>query len=86
MKYRRACAVESAAKTNPDRDVFVIFVSPVGYPDDELSPTFDGLQSYPNIHLRNLNFPKLMENTPVEKWCVQLKKISTNRLFVSINE
>lgn len=77
MEFRWACAIESAALANMNRDVFVIFVAPVGYPQNktELSPVLRALSSYPNIYLRNVHLPSIVTKTPVEKWCVQLKKI-----------
>lgn len=74
---RQACAIESAAKWNPTRDIFVIFASKVGFSDDFESPIIDALRSYPNIHLRNLNFATYIAGTPMEQW------FYTDQLFLS---
>lgn len=68
--FRQVCNIESASRENPNRDVFIVFVSPVGFPEDEsdLSPLLQVLQSYPNIYLRNSYLPKLVEDTPVKNW------------------
>lgn len=86
--YRQACAVESAAKQNPNRDVFLLFVTPVGYPKNrnELSPILNQLQSYPNIMLRNLNLPKFVKGTPVEKWLMNGDLFSSKYLQVHVSD
>lgn len=66
---RQACSIESAAKWNPDRDVFVIFTAPVGFiPNETTSLIFKVLESYPNIHFRNLNLVNYSIGTPGEDW------------------
>lgn len=73
-------AIESAALTNSNRDVFVLFVTPVGRATNASmeSKLLSVLQSYPNVFLRNLNMPKYVKNTPVEDW------FYTGKLFTSI--
>lgn len=80
LSGRQACAIESAAKLNPTRDVFVLFAAPVGFLNEtheSLSPIFRALISYPNIHFRTLNLWTYGLNTPLEKL------ISNNELFMS---
>lgn len=74
---RQACAIESAAKWNPNHDVFVLFASKVGFPDVFDSPLIAALQSYPNIYFRNLNFTEYSAATPMEDW------LRTDQLFLS---
>lgn len=74
---RQACAIESAAKWNPNRDVFVIFASKVGLPDIFDSPLIDALKSYPNVYFRNMNFTNYSAATPMEEW------FRTDELFLS---
>lgn len=71
---RQACAIEAAALHNPDRDVFVLFASPVGFPINQ-SDAFDWaksvsaniklLRTMANVHLRNVNVSALALNTPI---------------------
>lgn len=77
---RQSCAIESAAKSNPDWDVFVLFASPRGvYNDSSIPPPIliERLQSYPNIHLRNVNLWTFVKDTPAEEW------LNEGRLFRS---
>lgn len=64
---RQACAIESAARWNADRDVFVIFTATVGFPGHK-STIIRALESYPNIHFRNVNLSTYAANTPMEIW------------------
>lgn len=75
MFDRQACAIESAAKWNEDRDIFVMFTSNVGI--GLKSPIFWALDDYPNIHFRNLNLDTYAIDTPMENWW------HTNQLFHS---
>lgn len=76
--YRQACAIESAAKWNPYRDVFVLFAAPVGFvPNESISSIMNALLAYPNIHFRNLNLRAYSVDTPAEDW------IKTDKLFLS---
>lgn len=69
----------SAARTNKNRDIFVLFVSHVGYPRNrsEVSPVIQALETFPNIYFRNVYIPYLVAETPVEKW------FNTGNLFTS---
>lgn len=78
LHVRQACAVEAAAKLNPKRQVFVTFLSPVGFKHDKpLSPVMDALHSYDNIKFRNINLAKYAAGTPITEW------IATDELFLS---
>lgn len=68
--FRQACAIESAALLNPNFDVFVLFASPVGLPNntDATFPIIATLQSYSNIYFRNINLWTYSTNTPLEDW------------------
>ncbi|GAB0089415.1 lactosylceramide 4-alpha-galactosyltransferase-like [Sergentomyia squamirostris] len=68
LNSRQACAIESAAKMNPDWDVFVMFVSPVGFLNKTILPLIDALTFYDNIHFRNVNLWKYAANTPISEW------------------
>lgn len=77
---RHACSIESAAKANPAREIFLIFSSPVGLPRHERNwpSTIKPLMKYPNIHFRNVQLRQLCANTPLADW------IDTSALFKSI--
>lgn len=68
--FRQACAIESAAKLNPNWDVFVLFASPVGLSNETyLTPSIvKALQSYQNIFFRNINLWTYSSHTPLEDW------------------
>lgn len=76
-RIRQACAIESAAKWNVDRDVFVIFTSKVGFLDDVDAPIMNALQFYENIHFRNINLTTYTAGTPAEEW------LRSDQLFLS---
>lgn len=79
LVYRQACAIESAAKWNPNWDVFLISTAPAGLSNDTktIPPIINALQSYPNIHFRNLNLRNYSANTPIGNWFL------TDKLFTS---
>lgn len=85
---RQACAIESAAIQNPDRNIFVLFVTPVGHPKNrnESSPILKALQSYSNIFLRNINIPKYVKGTPVEEWLMSGKLFTSIHLHVHVSD
>lgn len=75
---RQACAIESAAKTNPELDVFLLFASPSGFSNSTpKTPIISALESYSNIYMRNVNLWTYAENTLVDQW------IYDNNLFYS---
>lgn len=80
-RCRQACSVETAAYLNPNRDVFVLFSAPVGfYRDKTTSPVLEALNTYDNVHLRNLNLNEYMDDTPAEEWFETEKLFSSNFL------
>lgn len=61
---RQVCSIESAAKNNPDLDIFVLFASPRLISIDILSKEIWHLKlTYKNIFLRNNDIWKYAENT-----------------------
>lgn len=78
--FRFACSIETAAKSNPTREIFVIFPSPIGMPrhEQEWSSTIKALMEYPNIYFRNVQLQRLCADTPLEGW------IESFALFKSI--
>ncbi|XP_055306635.1 uncharacterized protein LOC129570934, partial [Sitodiplosis mosellana] len=55
-----ACAIESAVTWNPNRDIFVLFSSPVGLSSNGQanSPVLKALSTNSNIHYRNVDWYK----------------------------
>lgn len=64
---RQACAVESAAKWNPNLDVYLLFASPAKFHfENTTSDHFlTALLSYKNVHIMYLNYPRYIRNTLV---------------------
>ncbi|KAK3908694.1 Lactosylceramide 4-alpha-galactosyltransferase [Frankliniella fusca] len=67
---RQACAVESAAKSNPNTDVYVFFLSPISLKNISLTKNIaiKTLLSYRNIHLRHVTMEWYMQDTPLQGW------------------
>ena len=68
LTARQSCAIESAARANPNWNVFVLFASPVGFRNKSTLPIIDALLQYPNVHLRFLNITTYAEQTPLSEW------------------
>lgn len=85
---RQACAVESAALHHPNRDIFILHASPVGYPKDKrvLSPVVEALRKYSNIHFRNVNVEQFAMNTPIQKWFETGELFTTKYLRVHLSD
>lgn len=77
--HRQSCAVESTARANPNRNIFVLFSSPVGVSTDEslLDANIAILASYPNIHILNVDLWRYAIGTPLEEW------INSEKIFHS---
>lgn len=65
---RQACAVESAAKMNPDSEVYVLFPSPIVDNASVSSPSVHQLFKYPNVKLRHVTMETYFQDTPLEAW------------------
>ncbi|XP_055307991.1 alpha-1,4-N-acetylglucosaminyltransferase-like, partial [Sitodiplosis mosellana] len=76
---RQACAIESTAMWNPNRDIFVLFTSPVGLPSNGQinSPLVKALSTYSNIQYRNVDWYKFSVGTPAEEWVKKDKMLTT---------
>ncbi|KAH8376753.1 hypothetical protein KR093_001155 [Drosophila rubida] len=70
LTARQACSIESAALHNPNFQVFVLFASPTYLPkaEDPKLPLIEALQSYKNVHFRQLNIWRYAKGTPIEDW------------------
>ncbi|XP_065095251.1 lactosylceramide 4-alpha-galactosyltransferase-like [Ochlerotatus camptorhynchus] len=68
LNARQACAIESAARMNPNWNAFVLFAAPVGFRNKSALPLLDVLHAYPNINLRHVNLSTYAQDTPLEDW------------------
>jgi len=68
LTARQACAIESAAFMNPDKEVIVLFLTVSNYIRLRHWPHFKQLIKYKNIHLRYFNINDLTRDTPLEEW------------------
>lgn len=65
---RQACAVESAARQNPNLDVYLLYTSPGRFKFDcrESDSFLKQLLTYENIKIAHINYGNYVKNTPVE--------------------
>nr|XP_040232957.2 lactosylceramide 4-alpha-galactosyltransferase-like [Anopheles coluzzii] len=68
LNARQACAIESAARANPEWNVYVLFAAPVGFRNRTTQPILDALLEYPNVHLRYVNLTTYANDTPLKEW------------------
>ncbi|XP_055296305.1 lactosylceramide 4-alpha-galactosyltransferase-like [Sitodiplosis mosellana] len=66
LTARQACAVESAARRNPNRDIFVLFPAQVGFSELFSSSIMHSLRLYRNIYFRRVNYQNYGLSTPAE--------------------
>lgn len=66
----QACAIESAARVNPNWNIFVLFASPVGFANDSSlhSPSVHALKAYSNVFFRNVHLWTYAAGTPFQHW------------------
>lgn len=84
---RQACAIESAAKLNPNRDIYVLFTTPVGSVTSESElPVIGAMNKYPNIYLRNVNIYNFSKGTPAEQWIMEDRIISSSSFIFHISD
>lgn len=69
ISARQACAVESAAKMNPNMEVYLLFTSPgnFNFVGDESDRMLQALLMYENIRIMHLDFEKYIKDTPLEE-------------------
>lgn len=68
INSRQACAVESAALTNPNYDVFLLYTSPglIKFENTQSDRYLHALLSYKNVRILHLDYSKYTNNTPLE--------------------
>ncbi|CAG9830875.1 unnamed protein product [Diabrotica balteata] len=69
INSRQACAVESAARLNPNLDIYVLYSSPglIKSEGDESDKFLNVLQSYKNVKIMHLDYEQYTKGTPVEE-------------------
>lgn len=67
LNGRQACAVESAAKMNPNMSIYLLFMSPEKISDSS-KQIIRQLLSYKNIKIRRLYMNNYVKHTPLEEW------------------
>jgi hypothetical protein len=65
---RQACSVESAARTNPDMQVYLFMATNESEVVMDHTPLLDVLLSYPNIHVRYFNISEYTRGTKIEEF------------------
>lgn len=68
ISSRQACAVESAAKMNPNLDVYLLYSSPglLKFEGDESDKFLEVLLEYKNVKIMHLDYGKYTKGTLVE--------------------
>lgn len=68
INARQACAVESAARMNPDYEVNLLFASPgnIHIEDTKSDRMIQALMQYSNVNLFHLDMERYFKNSPVE--------------------
>lgn len=82
LTIRQACSVESAAVTNPNSYVFVVFVSKQRLGDSNAMQRLKKLQ---NIIFLQMNLVEFTKDTPVDKWMKTGKIYKTKFLRENIS-
>lgn len=84
---RQACSIESAAKHNPNLDIFVLFASPRYISSEFLSKEIWRLKlTYKNIFLRNNNIWKYSENSSAVEFLQSEKLFESKFLAVHMSD
>ena len=65
LNSRQACAVESAARAHPDRQVYVMFSAPINKDMYERS-CIAKLRSFDNVRVARVHITEYAKNTPLE--------------------
>ena len=68
LHKRQVCAIESAAKMNPNYKVYLLYSCPVHGRLEDSSEYVQTIFTYPNVHLWRLETKTHFSNTPLETW------------------
>lgn len=66
IKARQACAIESAAMTNPHLKVFVLYSSIERFKALQVTQHIEAILSYPNVFINYLNMEQFSVGTPLK--------------------
>lgn len=80
--HRQACAVESAARTNPHLEIYLAFSAPIGFLNKSSLPIVDALLSYKNVRIRNCDITRYAEETMLEDW-IKIGKIYESQHYLA---
>lgn len=75
LNLRQGCAIESAAKLNPNLKIFVLFLAS-NFVSNK-SDVINKLHTYSNVNLRHINFVKFAVETPLQEF------VKSNTIFRS---
>lgn len=73
LNSRQACAIESAALTNPHLKVFVLYTSRERLEGLKISRELDAILSYPNVFINYLSIDELSLSSPMENFIASKK-------------
>jgi len=76
LNLRQSCAIESAARLNPNLKIFVLFVAPSFI--NNKSDIINNLSNFKNVYLRNINFVKYSDKTPMQDFVISNKIFTSN--------
>jgi hypothetical protein len=68
IDHRGACAVASAANTNPGMAVYLVYTCSVQGSLADSAEYVKQMLSYPNVRLWKLTVPEYIKGTPLENW------------------
>uniref|UniRef100_A0ABD2WQ84 Alpha-1,4-N-acetylglucosaminyltransferase n=2 Tax=Trichogramma TaxID=7490 RepID=A0ABD2WQ84_9HYME len=68
INCRQACAIESAAYSNAEMSVILLYINPFKLSNHSLNLISKLLKYYPNIQVRRILVEEYMKYTPIEKW------------------
>lgn len=78
---RLACGIESAAKMNPNSQVFLVYSSHMRFENLKLTPELEAIVSYPNVHIVHFDIDQLAIGSPLEDF-VKSKKLGLSRFKI----
>jgi hypothetical protein len=68
LHKRQVCAIESAARMNPDYKVHLLYSCPIHDSLEDSSEYVQTIFTYPNVNLWKLETKRHFSKTPLEKW------------------
>lgn len=77
LSARQCCSIESAALRNPEKRIFVVFVSRDRLNNLEITSQIKAILSYRNVQINYLNIEELSKASPIEHF------IKSNKLTKS---